>query len=171
MGTFSGMQHLKMSPLAFWVQQLPWKSASPCKGFFLWWMIQWPVWNYSYLSLFADDAVASNKSSLVPTSTINDNDNDNDNDESPAPQLINFRDAMIRLAYYSTIDNTLHMTWLRYFYPFGEGEPYTAYFNNSEVLSILLALEMIAWTCLKVREKSETQEDDVEKGMDLIELY
>ncbi|KAH7357592.1 hypothetical protein BKA66DRAFT_574231 [Pyrenochaeta sp. MPI-SDFR-AT-0127] len=167
MGTFSGMQHLKMSAASV-LQQLPWDSASDFKAFFLFWMVESPIWDYSYLSRFTDDGSEQGKLSLVPVSVANDNEDDDDNEAgTEAPRPISFRDAMVRLAYYHVIDNTLHMIWLRYLWPFGEGEPYTEYFNNSEALNILLVLVVIVWTCFRAYEKRATQEDDVEKRMDV----
>jgi hypothetical protein len=190
MGTFSGMQHLHMSPAA-WLQMLPWDSASFFKGLFLFWMIQWRIWDHSYLSVHGDNASRSRKPSAipsgttepslsnpdhslvtideaktspVPTSTSTNNDGDK-KDASQAPRQIGFRDAMVRLAYYHIIDNNLHMIWLRCFWPFGEGEPYTRYLNNSELLNISLALLMMAWTCVRVRERGVIRENDVEKGI------
>ena len=45
----------------------------------------------------------------------------------------------MRLGYIHVIDNFIHIIWLRYFY---ENGPYTAHMNNSELLTILLAIQM-----------------------------
>jgi hypothetical protein len=189
MGTFSGMQHLHMSAAA-WLQQLPWDSACFLKGFFLFWMLQWRIWDHSYLSIYGDDAsgfstpstissgttesspsksddslVAIDKAEPSPVLGSTPDDDDEKKDASQALRQIHFRDAMVRLAYYHIIDNNLHLIWLRYLWPFGEGEPYTKYLNNSEFLNISLALLMMAWTCVRVRERRVMQEDDVEKGI------
>jgi hypothetical protein len=156
MGTFSGLQHIKTLP-AFWLQQLPWDSASFFKGFFLSWMIEQPFWDYSYLSLYANNTSTPDEAPVVSVDTNND-------DKTQTPRQIDFRDAMIRLAYYHVIDSALHMIWLRYFWSFGEGEPYTAYLNNSELLSILLAMQMIGWSCYRVCETYMIPKQDIEKG-------
>lgn len=161
MGSLSGLQHFKeIGP--FWFKMLPWDSASPFKGLFLFWIIQWPIWDRSYLSFFAD----TNTPSLVPMRAAGDKYGNDDDYE----REICFRDAMIRLAYYHVIDNTLHVIWLRYFWPFGEGGPYTEYFNNSEAFHIVLVWEMIVWSILRMCETNMTQNDDAEKGMDVSEM-
>lgn len=92
-----------------------------------------------------------------------------DGDEKKEKRQVGFRDAMIRLAYYHVVDNTLHVIWLRYFWPYGEGRPYTDYTNNSEILNILLVLEVMAWTGYKMYE-SVPREGDAEKRVLLEEV-
>jgi len=50
-----------------------------------------------------------------------------------------WRDLTVRLGYIHVIDNLVHVIWLRYLYEYG---PYTQYINNSELFTILLALQM-----------------------------
>jgi hypothetical protein len=72
--------------------------------------------------------------------------------------------STLRMAYYHIIDNTLHLVWLRYFWPFGKGQPYTEYVNNSELLHLSLLFLVIAWTCIRAREMHLMKEKDLEKG-------
>jgi hypothetical protein len=43
--------------------------------------------------------------------------------------------------------------WLRYYY---RKAPYTEYINNSEILTLVLAVQLFAWTFIKWRETSTT---------------
>ena len=69
----------------------------------------------------------------------------------------------------STQDATVRVLCLRYYHPHNEGAPHTAYINNTEVLTGVLALEVAAWICCKIREHVKTLED-VEKGAAALQM-
>jgi hypothetical protein len=49
--------------------------------------------------------------------------------------------AVIRLSYFHVLDNAIHVIWLRFFWPINNGESFTQYVNNSDILTgILLVL-------------------------------
>jgi hypothetical protein len=66
---------------------------------------------------------------------------------------VSWRDAMIRLAFYHVLDNTAVVLQLRFFYPYGEGAPYTTYVNNSEIATSVLILQVCIWKLFRTRER------------------
>lgn len=66
---------------------------------------------------------------------------------------VSWRDAMIRLAFYHALDNTVVVLQLRFFYPYGDGAPYTTYFNNSEIATWVLILQVCIWKLFRMRER------------------
>lgn len=66
---------------------------------------------------------------------------------------VSWRDAMIRLAFYHVLDNTAVVLQLRFFYPYGEGAPYTTYVNNSEIATSVLILQVCIWKLFRMRER------------------
>lgn len=55
-----------------------------------------------------------------------------------------WKDAAIRLAYFSTLDNLIHVVSLRWYYH--TNALYTTYLNNSEILTVIMWMEMALWT-------------------------
>jgi hypothetical protein len=53
------------------------------------------------------------------------------------------------MAYYHVIDNTIHMMWLRFSWTYGYPLSYTSYINNSEILTLLLLAQMVAWSLME----------------------
>jgi hypothetical protein len=68
-------------------------------------------------------------------------------------RLISWDGAIVRLAHYQVFDNAACVLRLRYFYPCGEGAPYTSYFNNTEIFTVLLVVETVIWVYLRARER------------------
>ncbi|KAJ8107833.1 hypothetical protein OPT61_g8590 [Boeremia exigua] len=118
-------------------QMLPWDSASPHKVVFLNWIINLRHWNPYYLGRYSNVAPADRKS---------------------RPR---WSDVVIRLAYYHVVDNAAHVIWLRFFRPTHNGEPFTEYVNNSEILTVILLVLMVAWTGLRVCEQDCASEAEI----------
>jgi hypothetical protein len=116
--------------------KFPANATSHMKGAYLMWMIEWAIWNRTYLSTHVD---APTSYTILPTT-------ESEKDEkAPENRHIPWRDAVIRLAYYHILDNLIHVIYLRHYWPFDDGKPYTAYINNSEILTVVLAVQMVAW--------------------------
>ena len=97
-------------------QMLPWDRLSPLKACFLYGIINLALWNQHYSGQYSDNV-------------------------APSPSQISWRDAVIRLSYFHVLDNAIHVIWLRFFWPINNGESFTQYVNNSEILTgILLVL-------------------------------
>lgn len=95
---------------------LPWDRLSPLKACFLYGIINLALWNQHYSGQYSDNV-------------------------APSPSQISWRDAVIRLSYFHVLDNAIHVIWLRFFWPINNGESFTQYVNNSEILTgILLVL-------------------------------
>lgn len=176
MGSFSGLLHYEvLSTRGSIMQQLPWDSGSFFKIFFLSFIIHMPIWNDLTFGFYAH--APSPKLDHEPFQS----DNLEEKHSSESKQAfwkpsstepsqsshLHFRDAMLRLAYYHVVDNTLHMIWLRYYWPVSDGASYTAYVSNSEILHLVLLVLMAAWTRVKKDEALEDWhepcEADVEK--------
>lgn len=59
-----------------------------------------------------------------------------------------WKELFVRLAYIHIFDATIHVVWLLYYVL---GVPYTAYLNNSEMLTILLFLQTAIYTIARMR--------------------
>lgn len=55
---------------------------------------------------------------------------------------------MVRLSYIHVVDNLIHILWLRFFIDNG---PYTAYLNDSEILTALLLVQVVVYTYVRMR--------------------
>jgi hypothetical protein len=71
---------------------------------------------------------------------------------------------MIRLAYLHVIDDAVHVIWPRFCWAWDGGAPYTSYVNNSEIVTVLLVIEEVAWVCLKMRMRSHAVVEAPEDG-------
>jgi hypothetical protein len=119
---------------------LPISSSSPLKGLFLHWMINLSLWNRTFLGRYCDRSASENAGTADASSE----------GEKRASEVkrVSWRDAIVRLAYYHILDSTANAIWLRFF------RPYTTYVNNSEVVTVVFVVVMVAWTWLKVCVRS-----------------
>jgi hypothetical protein len=145
LASFSGSLHYNHDAFAM---MFPTNAPSPLKGPYLMWMIEWLIWDCIYTSRYVDgDGTAS----ILPMSEPC-----KDEKVTKEPH-VTWQDAVLRLAYYHIIDNTIHVIYLRYSWTFGEGQPYTSYINNSEILTVVLAVQMAVWTWLRMRTRTREQ--------------
>jgi hypothetical protein len=164
---FSGTFNL--IEIGLWI---PTSGMSFFKGFFLQWMVHWSVWKCHYLGKYDDDArsvacsdgLTTDDPPLEPTVNADSKPtlepNINADSKPPLEQhgsradlsegQVTWRDAAVRLAYFYVVDNTIHVLWLRYCWEFGNGQPYTSYLNNSEILTMFLTAQVLAWIGLNV---------------------
>lgn len=66
----------------------------------------------------------------------------------------------MRLAYIVLIHNFLHVIWLRFF---DDNAPYTVHINNSELFTVLLAIQLCIYSYARVRTRIKVHYD-VEAG-------
>jgi hypothetical protein len=66
---------------------------------------------------------------------------------------VSWRDAVVRLGNCHVVDNAIHVMRLRFSWTHGEPLAYTAYVNYSEILTVLLLAQMVAWTRMKYRAR------------------
>jgi hypothetical protein len=136
---------------------LIWNSNSPGKGAWLWLLCECGCWSWTYLG-FVDDYHFDPHTQLVYSHITDEAWN-----LTPKPifhaQGYEYRDLShptfplgediaVRLSYIHLIDNTIHIIWLRYF---TADAPYTAYVNNSEILTILLFATLVVYTAARIR--------------------
>jgi hypothetical protein len=124
---------------------LPISSSSPLKGLFLHWMINLSLWNRTFLGRHCDRSASQGACTADASS-------EGDKTASDVKR-VSWWDAIVRLAYYHILDGTAKAIWLRFF------RPYTIYVNNSEILTVVFVIVMVAWTWLKVciRSRSVTE--------------
>ena len=156
LGTFSGTIHFG----SLFDMILPTNAASPFKGLFLQFVLGLPIWNGLFVSRYHESVKDfinnSSNSSRITTARIL---------RIRRPEFETpWRDTVVRLAYYHTLDSTLHVLILRYFWAFGEGQPYTKYINNEEVLAVVLTILMAGWTWIKVRAHEAERHMAIEEG-------
>lgn len=51
------------------------------------------------------------------------------------------------------------MVYLRYYWEFGDGKPYTEYTNNSEILTMILGVLMVTWVLVRRKSKEIKAEE------------
>jgi hypothetical protein len=76
---------------------------------------------------------------------------------------------VVRLGWILVLDNAIHIIWLRYAYPKG---PYTTLLNNSELFTLLLALQMVLFHRARHQTHRDLRDpcnrdalDDIEKAV------
>jgi hypothetical protein len=146
-----------LSTFSGWTTQptwssLIWNSNSPGKICWLWLLVECGCWNWTYLGFYDDyyfheatRTVHDRSGNSVWRFTSEKTDDDSE-DMLYSPYSLMFRpwrDIAVRLSYIHLIDNTIHVIWLRYFHV---DAPYTAYINNSEILTVLLFLSLTVYT-------------------------
>jgi len=164
---FSSMLHLKLRSKDW---MTPWLAISPLNILVLTTFIELRAWEWTSLGTFlhtawegvSGDPAATDHNRIVRprfdrTMIWN------------TTELVSTRDAIIRLAYYHLFENAVRVLCLRYYHPHNEGAPYTTYINNSEILTGLLALQVAAWTCCKMRENVKIL-GDIEKGAAALQM-
>jgi hypothetical protein len=125
----------------FWML-VPVGASSSTKGLLLHWVVNLSMWKRTFLGTYSDGPSSDDAGKpFYYNSTIR--------VEPPVP----WRDVIVRLAYYHVIDNAIHVLLLRHGYEFGDGLPYTDYVNNSEILTVVLAVQMGAWSVMKMRAR------------------
>jgi hypothetical protein len=146
-----------LSTFSGWITQpvwssLIWNSNPPGKICWLWLLVECGCWNWTYLG-FHDDyyfdettrTVHDRNSNSIWTFT-SEKTGDPEEDRMYTPYNLMFRpwrDIAVRLSYIHLIDNTIHVIWSRYLHV---DAPYTAYINNSEILTILLFFSLAVYT-------------------------
>jgi hypothetical protein len=140
LSSFSGHLHPE---IGFWGEfwyYFPISASSPYKAVFLHWMIGLRCWDWTILGRYRDSSEDTGSTDCA--SAVN------AKSESTSPP-VSWRDAMVRMAYYHVIDNTIHMMWLRFSWTYGYPLSYTSYINNSEILTLLLLAQMVAWSLME----------------------
>ncbi|KAI8942840.1 hypothetical protein NX059_000880 [Plenodomus lindquistii] len=144
-GVFSGSMHLDPG---FWYFSWPASSASPYKGLFLYFVVErWGFWDKTSLGR-VEEPEAHHGVDVEKSGTAG------DGVSMEEQKSVGWRDAALRLAYVHVVDSIVHVVWLRYFWKFGEGDPYTRYVNNSEIWTVVLVVEMlgyVAWRLLSCK--------------------
>jgi hypothetical protein len=165
LSVFSGTLHFNRGEYwsLFWMV-FPLSASCPTKGLFLHWLVTLGAWKDLRLGWYAEVPPRPEASAPADQDAPEvSKDADGETTEPP----VTWRDAVMRLCWYHVIDNAVHVFWLRYGYEFGDGAPYTAYVNNSEILTMLLVLQLGAWTWVQVRMREEVAleaEEKMEEG-------
>lgn len=135
---------------------LVWNSNSVGKIFWLWLLVESRYWSWSYLG-FYDDYYFREETRTVhnrggdPVWTFTSEKTDDPTDMLYFLYSLIFRpwrDIAVRLSYIHLVDNAIHVIWFRYFHV---DAPYTAYINNSEILTILLFVTLAVYTYARMR--------------------
>jgi len=151
-----------LSTFSGWTTQsdwasLIWNSNSPGKFIWLWLLVEMGCWSWTYLGFYDDyylreatRTVHDRSGHPVWTFTVDETGNKS-TDAFYSPYNLIFRpwrDIAVRLSYVHLIDNAIHVIWFRYFHA---DTPYTAYVNNSEMLTILLFVILAVYTYTRMR--------------------
>lgn len=146
-----------LSTFSGWTTQpdwasLIWNSNAPGKFIWLWLLVEMGCWSWTYLGFYDDyylreatRTVHDRSGHPVWTFTVD------ETDAFTSPYNLIFRpwrDIAVRLSYVHLIDNAIHVIWFRYFHV---DAPYTAYVNNSEMLTILLFVVLAVYTYTRMR--------------------
>jgi hypothetical protein len=169
-------QLLPYFQLMFWMTG----SSSGFKGILPQFMADWSIGNWTYLGKYeaqsrettgSKDRTGSDSVYEVHPSTTSGNELASSRKELPATRseitpgrdsentaVSTWKDHMVRLAYFHVIDSAIHVIWLRFFYKWDGGAPYTCYANNSEILTALLVIEVVVWVVLRMRMRTMSKE-------------
>ncbi|KAL1794205.1 hypothetical protein ACET3X_007626 [Alternaria dauci] len=134
-----------------------WDFNSPDKICWLWLLVECRCWNWTYLG-FYDDYYFDEATRTVHDRNRNpiwrftsEKTGKPSEDAMYTPYSLMFRpwrDIAVRLSYIHLIGNTIRAIWLRYLH---FDAPYTAYMNNSEILTLLLFLSLAVYTHARMR--------------------
>jgi len=148
---------------------LIWNSNSPGKLAWLWILVEWPLWNCTYLGFYEDYYFEEGTRTVYDRVGrpvwifTSEKIGDEEVDRSYHPYGFIFRpwqDIAVRLSYYHVFDNTIHVLWLRYF---STDTPYTTYINNSEFLTMALFVTLAVYTYARMR--THVYFNDDERGL------
>ncbi|KAF2495789.1 hypothetical protein BU16DRAFT_538424 [Lophium mytilinum] len=137
-------------------QMLPFFSASPFKPVVFGLISEWRLWDWIYPGRYQDYSYdeASRAIRDVDGSVLYRFKPDQ------KPVYFSWRDLTMRLGYILVVDNFVHVIWLRYFLADG---PYTAHVNNSELLTMLLVVQMAVYSYAR-RYTRVKFDNEVESG-------
>ncbi|KAI4622203.1 hypothetical protein J4E83_004943 [Alternaria metachromatica] len=151
-----------LSTFSGWTTQpdwasLIWNSNSSGKFIWLWLLVEMGCWSWTCLGFYDDyyfreatRTVHDRSGHPVWTFTVDKSDEET-TDALYSPYNLIFRpwrDIAVRLSYVHLIDNAIHVIWFRYFHV---DAPYTAYVNNSEILTIILFVLLAVYTYTRMR--------------------
>ncbi|KAF2791957.1 hypothetical protein K505DRAFT_376389 [Melanomma pulvis-pyrius CBS 109.77] len=123
-------------------------SNSPGKIFWLFSLVAPWLWHWTYLGTYTDvwydPATRSVRDEHGAVTWVFTSEAKPDEDyDAYSPVYMPWQDTVVRLSYIHVVDNLIHVLWLRFYQSAGA---YTAYVNNSELLTLLLAVEMGLYT-------------------------
>jgi len=175
LGTFSGTLHYRSTKkweierrMDVLLMMFPPFASSPARGFWLHWVLRLRLWSGKVCTTYAGRAeeveVDVEKKRLEYEHWIPNWLRAGKRKEggwAEASELnCGWRDNVVRLGYYHVLDATLHIVCLRWFWGFGEdGEAFTPYVNNEEILVVVLVGVMLAWTWIKMGAGKKRDEE------------
>lgn len=172
LSSFSG--RMALSTWSF----LPWNSNSAAKAFFMWFLVELGIWNCSYLGTYVDVRLEkvrllNNTSFDTMITALQESQSAIDEygntvwtpeykrkDPIFSSHYFPWQDTVVRLSYIHIIDNLIHIVWLRFFF---ENGPYSTYINNSEILTVYLAVGVAFYTYARIDSRALFQNEDDEE--------
>ncbi|KAF2650305.1 hypothetical protein K491DRAFT_720853 [Lophiostoma macrostomum CBS 122681] len=147
-------------------------SNSPAKVVWLSLLLEMEFWYYTYLGMYADvrydkdsfsviDEHGTKVQQLQPGSLDTNISSMCRRDTSTIYRP--WEEILARMSYIHVVDNLIHIIWLRYFI---SNAPYTAYRNNSEILTLQLVVSVVIYTYARMRTHVVFDHDDEETSID-----